>query len=62
MKKYIEIYSNGTINYNFNFSKSIKKLKFFEKDNLNFFLNIKEKRYSIKNLINYSKYKKKYLY
>ena len=61
MKKYIEIYSNGTINYNFNFSKFIKKLKFFEKDHLNFSLNIKEKINIVKNLSNSSKYKNKYL-
>lgn len=61
MKKYIEIYSDGTLNYILNFSASIKKVKIFEKDHINFFLNIKQKLNVVKNLGHSSKYKNKYL-
>jgi hypothetical protein len=62
MKRYIEIFSDGTINYNYNFSTPIKKLTFFEKDHINFSLNIKQKINIVKNLGQSSKYKNKYLY
>lgn len=61
MKKYVQIFSNGTINYTFNFSLDVKKLKIFEKDHINFHLNKKHTPDIIQNFSYSVKYKNKYL-
>ena len=62
MKKYVQIFSDGSVNFNFNNVVDSKKLKIYEKDHINFFLNTKKKNYNIKNFDYSSKYKNQYLF
>lgn len=62
MKKCIEVFSDGSVNFCFNNPVSLKKLKIYEKDNKNFFLNKKKKMSNIKNSDYSSKYKNQYLF
>lgn len=58
--KYVQIISNGSINFFYNISNNIKKYNFLEKDFVNFSFNLK--KIKSKNITdkNVSKYKKKY--
>jgi hypothetical protein len=60
MKKYIQLFSNGTLNYTVNFLNDVKNLKIFEKDHVNFLLNKKQKIQTTKSFSYSSKYKSKY--
>ena len=62
MKKCIEVFSDGSVNFRFNNSVPLKKLKIYEKDNKNFFLNKKRKMNNIENSDYSSKYKNQYLF
>lgn len=62
MKKCIEVFSDGSLNFCLNKSVSSKKLRIYEKDNKNFFLNKKKKMANIKNSNYSSKYKNQYLF
>jgi hypothetical protein len=62
MKKYIEVFSDGSVNFRFNSFVDLKKLKIYEKDHKNFFLNKKKKITNIKNSDYSSKYKNQYLF
>ena len=60
MKKKIQIFSDGTINFSFNGFVNFQKLKVFEKDHTNSFS--KKKIDNSKNSDYSSKYKNKYLF
>ena len=62
MRKYIKIFSDGSINTNFTISLKSKKFQILEKDHKNFFLNKKNKTSNIKNSEYSSKYKTQYLF
>jgi hypothetical protein len=62
MKKYIEVFSDGSVHFRFNSFVDLKKLKIHEKDHKNFFLNKKKKIANIKNSDYSSKYKNQYLF
>ena len=56
--KFIQIYSNGSINFSYTVYKDLKKVKVYTKDNQNYSFYDKSINSISKNLINY---KKKYL-
>ena len=56
--KFIQIYSNGSLDFSYTIYKDSKKLKFYTKDNQNSSLYNKSSNLMSKNFINY---KKKYL-
>ena len=56
--KFIQIYSNGSINFSYTIYKDTKKNKFYTKDNYNYSLDSRSSKLLSKNFINY---KKKYL-
>lgn len=56
--KFIQIYSNGSVNFSYTIYKDSKKLKLYRKDNQNYSFYNKSSNLISKNFINY---KKKYL-
>lgn len=61
MKKKIQIFSDGSLNFYPNNSIDSKKLKIYEKDHINFSFNKKKKVTNTKNSDYSSKYKNQYL-
>lgn len=62
MKKYIKIFSDGSVSFHFNSGVKDKKFQILEKDHKKRFLFKKNKNFSKKNSDYSSKYKNKYLF
>lgn len=62
MKKYIKIFSDGSVNFQLTINAKHKKFQILEKDHNNFFLNKKNKKMTVKNSDYSSKYKTQYLF
>lgn len=62
MKKYIKIFSDGSIDFQFNSSFKNKKSQILTKDHRNFVLNKKDKTDGRTRSHQSSKYKNKYLF
>lgn len=59
-KKFIQVFSNGSLNFNYNSFNDLKQFKFYEKDSINFHLNSKKNvKFKVglfnKSKMNYSK-------
>lgn len=61
MTKYIQLFSDGSINLTTLSNKTLKQFKAYDKDHKNFFLNKKQSTNFIKTSYQSVKYKKQYL-
>jgi hypothetical protein len=59
-KKLIQVFSNGTLNFSYSICNNFQFINFYNKDNKNFYLNIKNKIKTINNS-DFLKYKSKYI-